>query len=62
MALNRKQELLLIIKELLRQSNKSIDNNQYSDNEDKIISSARELVEITKDLDSYLMELHTLNH
>ncbi len=58
--MDRKDELIVLMKSLLGKLKDSIDNNQFSSNVSKVIDSSEECVETTKQLEKYLDEYKNL--
>lgn len=58
--MTRQNEIKEILRALLGRAHKAIDNNQYSDDIDKIVKSGEDMVVISAEMQKYLKELSEL--
>lgn len=61
--MERKQEIIILLKELLGNADKAIDGNQHASikNSDPILESCENVVAISKQIETYLAEIYTLS-
>jgi len=60
--MERKQEIIILLKELLHKSDEAIDKNQFASdkNSDPILKSCENLVTISQQINGYLQEIKSL--
>jgi hypothetical protein len=55
--MERKDEIKEILKHLLGKMEKTIDNNQYTDDMARVIKSSKGVLELAKQIENYIDEL-----
>lgn len=57
--MERKEEIIELLRFLLRKSTEAIDGNQYSSCENEVVKSTKEVIEISKQMKKYIDELES---
>lgn len=58
--MERKDEIIELLKHLLGKADKAIDKSQYCEDANRIIKSANGVLEISKTIEKYINELNAL--